>query len=81
MTRLEFLDFLRTCEVGNLKIQTDLERHGSTAHYGYKTCALHSFPDRQSNADENVNRLESRKLRMTSGCNAGPNVPRRQGVM
>ena len=38
---------------------------------GYKTCALHCFHDRWLNTNKNVNRLESRDLRTTPGCNAG----------
>ena len=32
-------------------------------------------------ADKNVNRLESRKLRTPAGCDAGPHVFRRPGVL
>ena len=64
-----------------LEIRTDLERHSSKAHSGYKTCPLHCFHDRKLNADKNVNRLESRKLRTTPGCDAGPHVLWCPGVL
>ena len=46
----------------NFYIFTDLERHGSTAHFGYKACALRCFRGRRLTPDENVNRLESGNL-------------------
>ena len=78
-SRQEFLDFLRTCPGGNLKIRADLERHGSTAHSGYKTCVLHCYHDRWLNADKNVNQLESRKFSTTPGCDAEPQRPSAPG--
>ena len=60
--------FLRTCQLEILKTRTDLKRHDSIVQSWYQTCALHCFHDRQLNADQNINWLESRKSRTMPGC-------------
>ena len=64
--RLEFLDFLRTFLAG-VVLQHILDTK-------FVRCTAFMT------ADKNVNRLESRKLRTTLGCDAGPHVLRHPGV-
>ena len=75
--RLEFLDFLRTFLAGKLKIRTNLERRTSTVHSGHETCALHCFNDRRQERKS----AGIEKIKNDPGCDAGPHVLRRPGVL
>ena len=72
--RLQFSDFLGTCQARKLKIRT-------VRIIVRKSCTLCCIEGHHLLADKNGNRLESRKLRTAPGYDTGPHVLRHPTVL